>query len=213
MSSPMSNKPILAQCQPFSGLALTMTSANIEGFSSAKSNILAELCKQHHCNILCLQETYRSSRHNRPKVPGMDLVAEIPHQKHGSAIYVRSGLPIIISTTSNNSNNIKCLSAPLEGTSVTSVYKPSGVPFVFDNQAVQNGSSAQVFIGDFNSHNTAWDYRNTNTDGESVERWAENNNLRLVHDPKLPASFNSGRWKSGSTPDLILGVLQLLRTA
>ena len=133
MSSPMSNKPILAQCQPFSGLSLTMISANIEGFSLTKSNILAELCKQHHCNILCLQETHQTSRHNRPKVPGMDVVAEIPHQKHGSAIYVRSGSPIITSTTSNNSNRIKCLSAQLEGISVTLVYKHPGVLFVFDN--------------------------------------------------------------------------------
>ena len=188
MSSPMSNKPVI--------------STNIKGFSSAKSNILAELCKQHHCNILCLLETHRSSGQ---KVPGMDLVAEIPHKKHGSAIYVRSGSPIIISTSSNNSNNIKCLSAHLEGISVTSVYKPLGVLFVFDNQAVQNGSSSQVFIGDFNSHNTVWGYCNTNTDGESVERWAENNNLRLVHNPKLPASFNSGHWKSDSNPHLIFG--------
>ena len=204
MSSKTSHKPILAQRQPFSGLALTVISANIEGFSSAKSNILAELCKKHHCNILCLQETHRGSRHNRPLVPGMDLIAEIPHEKHGSAIYIRSG-STAISTTSTNSNNIECLSAHLEGITITSVYKPPGVPFEFNNQVVQRGMPTQVIIGDFNSHNIAWGYNNNDKDGESVEKWAENNNLRLVHDPKLPASFNSGRWKSGSNPDLIFG--------
>ena len=134
---------------------------------------------------------HQSSRHNRLKVPEMDLVAEIPHKKHGSAIYVRSGSPIIISTTSNNRNSIECLSTHLEGISVTSVYKPLGVPFVFDNQAVQNGSSTQVLIGDFKIHNTTWGYSNTNTDGESIERWAKNNSLHLVHDPIFPASFNT----------------------
>ena len=204
MSSTTSHTPILASSQPFSGLALTVISANIEGFSSAKSNIIAEVCKQHQCNVLCLQETHRSSRHNRPVVPGMDLIAEIPHEKHGSAIYVRSGSSVI-STTTNNNNGIECLSAHLEGITITSVYKPPGVPFVPAGQMVQSGMPSQVFIGDFNSHSTAWGYNNTYVDGECVQKWAEANHLRLVHDPKLPASFYSGRWKRGYNPDLIFG--------
>jgi len=37
----------------------------------------------------------------------------------------------------------------------------------------------------------------TNVDGEKEEEWAEANGLSLIFDAKLPASFNSGRWKRG----------------
>jgi len=46
---------------------------------------------------------------------------------------------------------------------------------------------------DFNSHGKAWEYVDTNDDGEIVEKWAEDNKLLLIHDPKLLYSFNSGR--------------------
>jgi hypothetical protein len=42
-----------------------------------------------------------------------------------------------------------------------------------------------------------------NDDVQKVEEWAEGENLSLIHEPKLPASFNIGRWKRGYNPDLI----------
>ncbi|KAI8511925.1 Prostaglandin G/H synthase 1 [Branchiostoma belcheri] len=60
-----------------------------------------------------------------------------------------------------------------------------------------------IVIGDFNSHSTAWGYRQTNEDGDRVENWADVNQISLIHDPKLPASFNSSRWRRGYNPDLV----------
>ena len=60
-----------------------------------------------------------------------------------------------------------------------------------------------MIIGDFNSHSSTWGYATTNTVCELVEDWAENQRLSLIHDPKLPSSFDSGRWRRVHNPDII----------
>ena len=49
-------------------------SVNIEGLSSAKQQILAELCANHMYDVLCIQETHRRPGAARPRVPGMNKV-------------------------------------------------------------------------------------------------------------------------------------------
>ena len=58
-------------------------------------------------------------------------------------------------------------------------------------------------MGDFSCHSEAWGYPQTNEDGAQLEAWADANNFQLINDPKLPASFNTGRWKRGYNPDNI----------
>ena len=98
-------------------------------------------------------------------------------------------------------NNIEILRVYLRGISVTSVYKPPGERFSFHQPPTAVGDQQHVIIGDFTSHSST-----TNTDGELVEDWAENQRLSLIHDPKLLSSFNSGPWRRGEDtrfPDII----------
>ena len=84
-----------SQCQqhgPLSEPALTVTSINIEGMFAAKQQLLAELCEKQKCDVLCVQETHRGVTAIRPNIRGMSLVAEIPHEQCGSAIFVRKEL-------------------------------------------------------------------------------------------------------------------------
>lgn len=50
---------------------------------------------------------------------------------------------------------------------------------------------------DLNSHQTELGHVNTNNDGDRVEKWTDRNQLLILHDSKLPSSFNSGRAQGG----------------
>ena len=60
--------------------ALMVMSVNIEGLSSAKQQIIAELCANPKCDVLCMQETHRCPGVVRHRVHGMNIVAEIAHE-------------------------------------------------------------------------------------------------------------------------------------
>ena len=59
-----------------------------------------------------------------------------------------------------------------------------------------------IIIGDFNSHNHLWGYRDDDENGLFLEEWISTNNLHITHDSKLQNTFNSGRWKRGYNPAL-----------
>lgn len=62
--------------QPFSVPALTIMFINIEGISSNKEKILAELCMAHSYDVIfCLQETHRDKNMKTPRMDGMKLAA------------------------------------------------------------------------------------------------------------------------------------------
>ena len=89
----------------------------------------------------------------------------------------------------------------LPGVVVHFVYKLPAEQFL--HPPLGSRSMPHIVIGNFNSHNTLWGYTSTDNDGEAVELWAESNNLSLIHNVKLPKSFNSDIWKKGCNTDLI----------
>ena len=97
--------------------------------------------------------------------------------------------------------NVELITVELPGVVVHSMYKPPPEPLLLPALGQRNKS--HIVIGDFNSHSTLWGYTTTNSDGESGEQWADSNSLSLIHNAKLPKSFNSAIWKKGYNPDLI----------
>ena len=97
--------------------------------------------------------------------------------------------------------NVEFNTVELPGVVVHSLYKP--LPEPFQLPLLGQRIKPHVVIGDFNSHSTLWGYTTTDSDGEAVEQWADSNRLSLIHNAKLPNSFNSAIWNKGYNPDLI----------
>ena len=182
----------------FSGPALTVMSFDVEGLSAAKQQLVADLSSKHQCAVICMQETHRAPNDIRPNVPGMDLAIERHRAQYDSAIFVTSST-IVNATSPTEVNNIEILRVDLRGISVTSVYKPPGGRLSFHQPPTAIGDQLQVIIGDFNSHSSTWGYATTNTDGELVEYWAENQILSLIHDPSFPALSKAVDGGEGTT--------------
>ena len=97
--------------------------------------------------------------------------------------------------------NVEFITVELPGVVVHSLYKPPPEPFLLP--PLGQRIKPHIVIGYFNSHSTLWGYTTTDSDGEAVEQWADSNRLSLIHNAKLPKSFNSAIWKKGYNPDLI----------
>ena len=144
--------------------------------------------------------THRSERKLRPRIPGITLVAERPHDKYGSAILIRDDLKVK-SISATTANYVDMITTELPNVVVHSVYDPPSDQFVL--HPLEHRILPQIVIGDFNNHKNIWGYDHTYNNGVAVVQWAESNSLTLIHDAKLTKSFNSARWKKGYHPDLI----------
>ena len=58
------------------------------------------------------------------------------------------------------------------------------------------------YAGDFNCRHADWGYDDNSPDGECLAGWASINCLALLYNAKDAASFYSGRWNTGTNPDL-----------
>ena len=54
----------------------------------------------------------------------------------------------------------------------------------------------------FNCRHADWGYDDNSPDGECLAGWASINCLALLYNAKDAASFYSGRWNTGTNPDL-----------
>ena len=59
-----------------------------------------------------------------------------------------------------------------------------------------------LYAGDFNYRHADWGYDDNSPDGECLAGWESTNCLTLLYKAKDAASFYSGRWNTGTNPDL-----------
>ena len=167
---------------------LPVISANNEGLTACKASILSDMCMKERCHCLCLQETHRPTKLSRPNIAGMSLVDERPHNKYGSAILIRDDLKVD-NAYERVQGTVELITTVMSGVVVHSLYKPPNDQFTLP--ALGHRDLPHIVIGDFNSHSTSWGYDTTYNNGEAVEQWADSCDLTLIHDAKLPKSFNS----------------------
>ena len=95
--------------------------------------------------MLCLQETHRSKDKARPWIPGMELVAERPHKKHGSSVFIRDGLKVNNISVCGE-GNVELITVKLSGVIVHSMYTPPPEPFRLP--ALGQRNKPHIVIGD-----------------------------------------------------------------
>ena len=109
------------------------------------------MCKREHCHCLCLQETHRPTNLTRPKIAGMSLVAEHPHNKYGSAILIRDDLKVD-NFYERVQGTVELITIVMSGIVVHSVYQPPNNQFV--HPALGHRDLPHIVIRDFNNHGT-----------------------------------------------------------
>lgn len=183
--------------------ALSVISNNIEGFSKQKSEILACLCESSQCDVICVRETHRGKDHQRPEIPGMSLIAEIPHLKYGSAIFAKPSLSVG-TTSCESSDDIKLTAVETANCCITSVYKPPNQKIQFKQTPNFYNKQHKILIGDFNSHSTTWSYSASMCEKNVL-------NLFLLHSTgRSPAKCEQSLGQRQSHSDAVLTLQKLI---
>ena len=98
----------------------------------------------------------------------MALVAERPHNKQGSYVFIRDDLKVNNISVCEE-ENVELITVELPGVVLHSMYKPPPEPFRLP--ALGQRNKPHIVIEDFNSHSTLWGYTTVNSDGEYVGQW------------------------------------------
>lgn len=84
---------------------------------------------------------------------GMTLVIERPHNKYGSALFVKNNKSVK-SASKSETNTTEILNVDLKKCLVTSIYKPPNGNFVFDEPEHFRDNNVRIVVGDI--YSTSW---------------------------------------------------------
>ena len=162
-------------------------------------NVLHHLAMQSEALVILLQETHCTDA-EKLVLPNHQLAGSSLSRKHGLATFVHERLRYTLLDQSPPTSEIEWLCVDVDGYKIVNVYKPPTTRLrtldlpVFPHPC--------LYAGNFNCRHADWGYDDNSPDGECLAGWASINCLALLYNAKDSASFYSGRWNTGTNPDL-----------
>ena len=172
---------------------------NIEGLTPSKICVVSQLATRHKALVILLQETH-TTQVDRLVIPNYMLAGSVLSRKHGLATFVQNNISWSLLDRSPDGSDVEWLCVDIDGIKIINVYKPPMTRWL--PSVIPMFSHPCLYAGDFNCQHTDWGYSSISPDGESLVDWATQGNLSLLHNPKDAPSFFSGRWSTGTNPDL-----------
>ena len=174
---------------------LTILQLNIEGLTASKINVL-HLAMQPEALVILLQETHCTDA-EKLKLPTSWVFFKQeawPCHVCPRATEIHAFGPI----STNIENQVLCVD--VDGYKIVNVYKPP--PTRLRTLDLPVFPHPCLYAGDFNCCHADWGYDDNSPDGKCLAGWESINCLALLYNAKDAASFYSGRWNTGTNPDL-----------
>ena len=162
-------------------------------------NVLHHLAMQPEALVILLQETHCTDAEKLVLLK-YQLAESSLSRKHGLATFVHERLRYTLLDQSPPTSEIEWLCVNVDGYKIVNVYKPP--PTRLRTLDLPVFPHPCLYAGDFNCRHADWGYDDNSPDGECLAGWASINCLALLYNAKDAASFYSGRWNTGTNPDL-----------
>ena len=182
---------------------LNILQINVEGWTTAKREVLQQLVAEKSCTAVLVQETHQTNS-DKLKLYGYTLADFVPSAHHGIATFIRNTVPFVHVARSDEDDLTQWIATEIDNIQVVNLYHPP--PLILDISHLPTPSPQFIIAGDFNCRHESWGYPDSNVNGESLAAWCALNNLHVLFDPKQSASFHSGRWNRGTNPDILYKV-------
>ena len=169
-----------------------------------KEDELQNLLLEKGIDICCIQETHLKEGKNF-KIRGYQKPFRLDRPdrpKGGVLTLIRNNLHAIELSTHLDGAEYQYLKVRSNCSEINLInyYCPNDRPLSLNSIDVPVNNF--LMVGDFNSHSQSWGYNHTDSRGEELEDWQDDNKLILVNDPDDPPSFFHRGWRTCSTPDL-----------
>ena len=162
-------------------------------------NVLHYLALLSEALVILLQEIHCTDA-EKLVFPSYQLAGSSLSRKHGLATFVHERLKYMLLDESPPISEIEWLCVDIDGCKIINICKPP--PTRLRSLYLPVFLHPCFYPGNFNCRHVDWGYNNNSPDGECLAGWASINCLALLYNANDAASFYSGRWYTGTNPDL-----------